>query len=192
MSIKKLKNVFIHPTALVESENIGEGTKIWQFVVVLKNAKIGKNCNICSHCFVENDVIIGDYVTIKNGVQIWDGIRIEDNVFIGPNVTFTNDIRPRSKVYPKEFIKTYVKRGASIGANATIICGVSIGKWTMIGVGSVVTKDIPDYALAYGNPAKIKGYVCECGRDLTFKGSEVKCECGKVYELKDKKVVRIK
>jgi acetyltransferase-like isoleucine patch superfamily enzyme len=189
---KKLKGPFIHPKAIVETDMIGEKTRIWAFAHILKGAKIGKNCNICDHTFIENDVVIGHNVTIKSGVYLWDGVRIEDDVFIGPNVTFTNDIRPRSKVYPTEFIKTYVKKGASIGANATIICGVIIGKWAMIGAGSVVTKDIPDYALAFGNPARIKGYVCECGRTLNFEKLRAKCECEKVYELKNGKVVRVK
>ena len=191
---KKLeeKGVFIHPNALVESENIGEGTKIWAFVHILPGAKIGKNCNICDHVFIENDVIIGDNVTIKSGVQIWDGVRIDNNVFIGPNATFTNDIRPRSKIYPSEFIKTYIKEGASIGANVTIVCGVTIGKWAMIGAGAVVTKDVPDYALVYGVPAKVRGYVCECGKDLHFEGNTATCECGKVYKKINGKMVRIK
>ena len=113
-------------------------------------------------------------------------------MFVGPCVAFTNDIRPRSKVYPPEFIKTYVKEGASIGANATIICGVTIGKWAMIGAGSVVTKDVPDYALVYGVPAGIKGYVCECGKDLVFKNLKAKCACGRAYDVRDKNVVSVK
>jgi len=184
-------SIFIHKLADVQAKNIGNGTKIWQFVVILPSVNIGKNCNICSHCFIENDVLIGNNVTIKNGVQIWNGIVIKDDVFIGPNVTFTNDLRPRSKVYPPEFTKTYVKKWASIGANATIVCGVTIGKWAMIGAGAVVTKNVPDYALVYGVPAKVKGYVCECGRDLIFEGSKTKCNCGKVYELKGGNVKRV-
>lgn len=192
------KGVFIHPNALVENEDIGEGTRIWAFAHILPRAKIGKNCNICDHVFIENDVIIGDNVTIKSGVQIWDGVRIENDVFIGPNVTFTNDPRPRSKQYPLEFIKTYIKEGASIGANATIVCGVIIGKWAMIGTGAVVTKDVPDYALVYGVPARLRGWVCECGRDLEFDENGCsKCVCCKEYKkIKDEngneRVVRIK
>ena len=154
----------IHALADVQSENIGEATYIWQFCVVLKNAIIGRNCNINAQVFIENDVVIGDNVTIKSGVQIWDGITLEDNVFIGPNVTFTNDFRPRSKQYPNEFLKTIVKEAASIGANSTIISGISIGKYAMIGAGSVVTKDIGSQELWYGNPAKHRGYVCKCGQ----------------------------
>jgi len=148
-----LKN--IHPLSDVQSQEIGEGTRIWQYCVVLAGAKIGSNCNICAQVFIENDVIVGDNVTIKNGVQLWDGLRIEDNVFIGPNVTFTNDLYPRSKIYPDQFIRTTVKAGASIGANATILPGLTIGEGAMVGAGSVVTKNIPDGATAIGNPAKI-------------------------------------
>lgn len=135
--------MFIHPLSDVQSKNIGQDTKIWQFCVVLENAVIGKNCNICAHVLIENDVIIGDNVTVKSGVQLWDGIRIEDNVFIGPNVTFTNDLYPRSKKYPEKFLQTIVKKGASIGANATIIPGITIGENAMIAAGSIVTKDVP-------------------------------------------------
>ena len=148
-----LKN--IHPLADVQSQAIGEGTRIWQFSVILAGAKIGTNCNICAQVFIENDVVIGDSVTIKNGVQLWDGLRIENNVFIGPNVTFTNDLFPRSKRYPAQFLQTIVKSGASIGANATILPGVTIGEGAMVGAGSVVTKDVPASAVVIGNPAKI-------------------------------------
>jgi len=154
----------IHKLADVQTEDIGENTNIWQFCVVLKNAKIGNNCNINAGVLIENDVIIGDNVTVKSGVQIWDGITIEDNVFIGPNVTFTNDFLPRSKQYPKEFLKTIIKNGASIGANSTIVGGITIGEYAMIGAGSVVTKDINTQELWYGNPAKHRSYVCKCGQ----------------------------
>ncbi len=167
--------VFIHELADVQTKNIGSGTKIWQFVVILPGARIGKNCNICSHCFIENDVFIGNNVTIKNGVQIWDGIKLEDNVFIGPNVTFTNDLFPRSKQYPDKFLKTTVKNGASIGANATIIAGVTIGEYAIVGAGSVVTKSIGNYELWYGNPAKFVGYVCRCGNKVNEKFICSKC-----------------
>ena len=132
----------IHSLSDVQSKNIGKNTNIWQFCVILPNADIGDNCNICSHCFIENDVKIGNNVTVKCGVQLWDGITIEDNVFIGPNVTFCNDKYPRSKCYPNEFLKTVVKKGASIGANATILPGVTIGENAMIAAGAVVTKNV--------------------------------------------------
>jgi len=145
---------FKHDHALVESENIGQGTRIWAFVHVLPGAQIGVECNICDHVFIENDVVIGDRVTIKCGVQIWDGLRIEDDVFIGPNATFTNDLFPRSK---QEFavLQTIVRKGATIGANATILPGITIGENAMVGAGSVVTKDVPPDALVVGNPARI-------------------------------------
>lgn len=133
----------IHTTSDVQSKKIGLNTNIWQFCVVLPDAEIGDNCNICSHCFVENDVKIGNNVTIKCGVQLWDGLRVGDDVFIGPNVTFCNDKYPRSKHYPEKFLKTIIKKGASIGANATILPGVVIGENAMIAAGSIVTKDIP-------------------------------------------------
>ena len=153
----------IHPSSDVKSDKIGEGTNIWQFCVVLPCATIGQNCNICSHVLIENDVVVGNNVTVKCGVQLWDGVTLEDNVFVGPNVTFTNDLLPRSKVHNKEFAKTFIKKGASIGANATIVCGITIGEYAMIGAGSVVTKDIPANTLWYGNPAKQRGYITNDG-----------------------------
>lgn len=154
----------IHYLADVQTQQIGENTIIWQFCVILKHANIGTNCNINAGVLIENDVHIGDNVTIKSGVQIWDGITIEDNVFIGPNVTFTNDFLPRSKQYPHKFLKTTIKKGASLGANSTIVGGIIIGEYSMIGAGSVVTKNIGAQELWYGNPAKHKGYVCKCGK----------------------------
>lgn len=144
----------IHPLSDVQSKNVGVNTRIWQFAIVLENAVIGDECNICSHCFIENDVSIGNRVTIKSGVQLWDGITVYDDVFIGPNVTFANDKRPRSKQYPDEFPKTIIHRGASIGANATILPGITIGENAMIGAGAVVTKNIPPNETWIGNPAK--------------------------------------
>jgi acetyltransferase-like isoleucine patch superfamily enzyme len=146
--------VFIHPLSDVQSKKIGDDTRIWQFAIVLDGALIGRNCNINSHTFIENDVIIGDNVTIKCGVYLWDGIRIEDNVFIGPNATFTNDKLPRSKQYPDKFQNITIKKGASIGANVTILGNVVIGEDAMVGAGSLVTKDIPPGELWIGSPAK--------------------------------------
>ena len=146
---------FQHTHALVESNQVGDGTRIWAFVHVLPQAVIGRDCNICDHVFIENDVIIGNRVTIKCGVQIWDGLRIEDDVFVGPNATFTNDLYPRSKEYPEKFEQTLIAKGASIGANATILAGVRIGEKAMVGAGAVVTKDVPDFATVVGNPARI-------------------------------------
>lgn len=149
----------IHPLSDVQTSHVGPNTNIWQFVVILKKAIIGDNCNICAQVFIENNVIVGNNVTIKNGVQLWDGITLEDNVFIGPNATFTNDKSPRSKVYPDEFPKILVKKGASIGANATILPGITIGENAMIGAGAVVTKDVPANAVVAGNPGKIIKYL---------------------------------
>ena len=155
--------VKIHPLADVQSENIGTGTTVWQFCVILKDAVIGNHCNINCQVLIENEVRIGDHVTIKPGVQIWDGVTLEDRVFIGPNVTFTNDLIPRSKQYPEVFAKTLVRKGASIGANATIVAGNTIGEFALIGAGSVVTKDVPAYTVWFGNPAKQKGTIDEKG-----------------------------
>lgn len=149
----------IHKLADVAPCQIGEGTRIWQFVVILEGASIGKNCNVCAHILIEGDVVIGDNVTIKSGVQVWDGARIEDNVFIGPNATFTNDIYPRSKEYPPEFSGITIKHHASIGANATLLPGITIGEYAMVGAGAVVTEDVPAKAIVVGNPAKIIRYV---------------------------------
>ena len=147
--------MMIHSLSDVQSTNIGTDTRIWQFSVVLKDAVIGNNCNVCAHTLIENDVVVGNNVTIKSGVYLWDGLRIEDDVFIGPCVAFTNDKMPRSKQYPEVFLSTTVKKGASIGANATILPGVTLGEYCMIGAGSVVTKDVPAYAVVVGNPASV-------------------------------------
>ena len=154
-----MSNTQIHPLSDVQSKEIGGGTRVWQYCVVLPDAKIGKNCNICAQVLIENDVIIGDDVTIKSGVQLWDGTRIGSRVFIGPNATFTNDQFPRSKQYPDQFLKTEIKDGASIGANATILPGLTIGEGAMVGAGAVVTRSIPPHAIVVGNPAVITGYV---------------------------------
>lgn len=154
----------IHPLSDVLSTKIGDNTTIWQYCVIFPDAEIGENCNICAHVLIENKVIVGNNVTIKSGVQLWDGVTIEDNVFVGPNVAFTNELVPRSKLYDSSKIKnTLIKKGATIGANATIIPGIEIGKYAFIGAGSVVTKNIPDNTLWYGNPAKQKGYITESG-----------------------------
>lgn len=154
----------IHPKSDVLSNFIGDETSIWQFSVVLPEARIGRNCNICAHVFIENNVVVGNNVTIKNGVQLWDGVTIEDNVFVGPNATFTNELIPRSKSHFSENIRqTIVRNGASIGANVTILPGVVIGEYAFIGAGSVVTSDVPPYTLYYGNPAKQRGYITREG-----------------------------
>lgn len=150
---------FVHPEALCESSKVGPGTRIWAFAHVLPGAVIGRDCNICDHTFIENDVVVGDRVTVKSGVQLWDGVTLEDDVFVGPNATFTNDRFPRSRQRPEVFPRTTVCRGASIGANATILPGNTIGPNAMVGAGAVVTRSVPPNALVIGNPARIHGYV---------------------------------
>lgn len=162
------KDYFVHSSAICESENIGPKTRIWAFVHVLKNAVIGEDCNICDYCFIENDVTIGSRVTIKNGISVWDGITIEDDVFLGPNCVLTNDLYPRSKAYHQENVRTIIKQGATVGANATIVCGVTLGKYCMVGAGAVVTKDVPDFALVIGNPARFRHWVGKLGEKLDF------------------------
>lgn len=150
---------FKHEHALVESPHIGDDTRIWAFVHILPGARIGHDCNICDHTFIENDVIVGDRVTVKCGVQLWDGLRVEDDVFIGPNVAFTNDRYPRSKQHLDRYPQTIIRRGASIGANATILPGVIVGDYAMVGAGAVVTHNVPPHAKVVGNPARIVGYM---------------------------------
>ena len=177
MSLKKVGNHNIHSLADVQSQLIGEGTIIWQFCVVLSNAQIGKFCNINASVFVENDVIIGDNVTVKCGVQLWDGIRIEDFVQVGPNVTFSNDRFPKAKRQFK-LENTVVEKGASIGANATICPGITIGRHSMIGAGAVVTKNVEPYSVVVGNPAKRKGYITLDGVRIN---EQMKDEFGSLY-----------
>jgi UDP-2-acetamido-3-amino-2,3-dideoxy-glucuronate N-acetyltransferase len=152
------KNYNVHPLSDVQTMNIGNGTTIWQFVVILEGAKIGSNCNINCHTFIENDVIIGDNCTLKSGVYLWNGIEINDNVFIGPNVTFTNDKYPISRLPPNKFLKTIIEKDVSIGANCTILPGITIKRNALIGAGTVVTKDVPENAIVVGNPGEIIGY----------------------------------
>ena len=171
----------IHPLSDVLSTNIGENTKIWQFCIVLPDAEIGENCNICAHVLIENKVKIGNNVTIKSGVQLYDGVTLEDYVFIGTNVTFTNEKVPRSKTYDNSKIKnTLIKKGASIGGNATVIPGITIGEYALVGAGSVITKDIEKNTVWYGNPARKKGYITDDGilLDINKKDKD-----GKYYEL---------
>jgi len=169
----------IHPSAHTKGASIGAGTRVWQFCIILPQARIGCDCNICAHVLIEGDVVIGDRVTIKSGVQLWDGTRIDDDVFIGPNATFTNDRTPRSKTRRKLLV-TRVHRHASIGANATILPGLTIGQAAMVSAGAVVTRDVPDHALMIGNPARRKGWVCLCGE--TLRDSRLSCQCGKRYK----------
>jgi UDP-2-acetamido-3-amino-2,3-dideoxy-glucuronate N-acetyltransferase len=153
-------NYQAHPTAIVESDKVGEGTRIWHFAHIRNGSRIGRNCNIGKSVYIDRDAEIGDNVKIQNFVSVYKGVKIDDDVFIGPSATFTNDLFPRSFLWNEaHIIHTYVCKGASIGANSTIICGITIGKYAMIGAGSVVTRDVPDFALVYGNPAEIEGWV---------------------------------
>lgn len=175
---------YIHPLALVETSDVGAGTRVWAFAHVMSGAKVGENCNVGDHAFVEDGATVGDRVTIKNGCLIWHGVEIEDEVFIGPNVVFTNDATPRMryKTGPEDWVHTHVASRASIGANSTILCGIRLGSNCMIGAGSVVTRDVPDHALVYGNPATQHGWVCECGAVLD--GAFSCAGCGRRYGRK--------
>lgn len=187
-------NSFAHPTALVESEDVGAGTRVWAFAHVMKGAHVGRDCNIGEHCFVESGSSIGDGCTIKNGNMIWEGVTIEDGVFIGPSVHLTNDLYPRSPRLPEAknryrdrsdwLVPTRIKRGASLGAGSVIIAGITVGEYAMLAAGAVATKNIPAYALARGNPAKVCGWVCECGRPLGQFDDRVTCSsCNQNYIL---------
>lgn len=162
------KSIMIHPQALLESDSIGRGTRIWAFAHVMKGATLGEDCNIGEQVFIESGVTLGDRVTVKNGVAIWAGVTIEDDVFIGPNAVFTNDLYPRSKVYHAQNISTLVRRGASIGANSTVIAGVELGQYSMVGAGSVVTRSVKDFELVFGNPATHRGWMGVEGEKLAF------------------------
>jgi UDP-2-acetamido-3-amino-2,3-dideoxy-glucuronate N-acetyltransferase len=174
------EGVFVHPQGLCESTQVGEGTRVWAFAHVMEGAVVGSGCNVGGGAFVETGAAIGDRVTIKNHVLVWDKVTVEDDVFLGPNVVFTNDMRPRAafKMPPEAFLPTLVRRGASIGANATIVCGVVIGEGAFVGAGSVVTRDVPSYAVVVGNPAHPMGWMCACGERL---GDDLRCACGRSY-----------
>jgi acetyltransferase-like isoleucine patch superfamily enzyme len=176
--------VYVHPRGLCESDQVGPRTRIWAFAHVLPGARLGADCNVCDHVFVEGGAVVGDRVTIKNGVLLWDRVTVEDDVFLGPGVVFTNDLRPRAafKVSPAEFVPTLVRRGASIGANATVVCGVTVGEQAFVAAGSVVVDDVPAHALVAGNPARRTGWVCACGRRLD---ETLRCSCGRAYRLLD-------
>jgi acetyltransferase-like isoleucine patch superfamily enzyme len=178
---------YFHPTAQIEDEVlIGDYTKIWHFCHVRKGAKIGTNCNLGKDVFVDMGVTIGNNVKLQNGISVYRGVTIEDDVFLGPHMTFTNDLLPRAFNTEWNEIPTYVKKGASVGAHATIVCGTVLGEYCMIGSGSVVTKDVPDYGLVYGNPARLRGFVCKCGNrahKVNRDGEEVVLKCEKCDEI---------
>lgn len=187
---------FAHESSYIDFPcEIGEGTKIWHFSHISKDSKIGKNCNFGQNVFVASDVLIGNNVKVQNNVSIYTGVVLEDDVFCGPSIVFTNVLTPRS-AFPRntkdDYIKTLVKRGVSIGANSTVVCGITIGEHSFIGAGSVVTKDLPSYSLCYGNPARVKGWVCECGIKLEFEKNKAVCiSCKKEYEKLEGSVKKI-
>ncbi|MCB2408506.1 acyltransferase [Hymenobacter lucidus] len=157
---------YVHPSSLVETTDIGAGTTVWAFVHLLPGVQVGKNCNICDHCFAEAGVVLGDNVTLKCGIYLWRGTTLEDDVFVGPNVVFTNDLHPRSKNKDFTLLPIVVRKGASLGANSTLLAGTTVGRYALVGSGAVVTHDVPDYALVYGNPARQRGWVDETGEKL--------------------------
>lgn len=185
-----MANFYAHPQALVESEDIGAETRVWAFAHVMKGARIGAKCNLGDHAFIEAGAVLGDNVTVKNGVSIWDGVTAENNVFIGPNVVFTNDRNPRAEVKKtkSQFLATRIREGASLGANATVVCGITVGRYAFAGGGAVLTRDVPDHAIVVGNPAHQIGYMCECGERLS---SELTCSCGLNYAKENGRVVRV-
>lgn len=189
------ENVMIHPTAFVSKKShVGKGTRIWQNCNIMDGVTVGEDCNLGANVYIEEGVVIGNRVKIKNNIAIYSGVTCEDDVFLGPNCVFTNVINPRSFIERKsEFKPTFVKKGASIGANATILCGHSIGKYALVGAGAVVTRDVPDYGLVLGNPARLKGYVCKCGTTLKKKETILICPiCGNQYQLKETKIEVLK
>jgi UDP-2-acetamido-3-amino-2,3-dideoxy-glucuronate N-acetyltransferase len=181
----------VHPSALVESTTIGDGSRIWAYCHILAGAQIGRDCNIGDHCFVEGGVSIGNEVVLKNGVSVWSGVTLEDRVFVGPNVAFTNDRTPRAKVFHTSLVPTVIQEGASLGANATIVCGNVIGRYALVGAGAVVTRDVPEFGLVLGNPARMVGHVCRCALRLRFVGERATCACGRSYRHDHSRVEEI-
>jgi acetyltransferase-like isoleucine patch superfamily enzyme len=181
--------MFIHKEALVDQGAvIGAGTRVWAFAHIVKGAVIGENCNVCDHTFVEGEVRIGNRVTLKCGVYLWNGIIVEDDVFIGPCATFTNDIRPRSRQYLEKFPTTTLRQGCTIGANSTILPGLTIGRWAMVGAGAVVTRSVSDFSLVFGNPAKQQAWICQCTKSLQIDNGAAHCSCGRDYKLEGDKL----
>jgi UDP-2-acetamido-3-amino-2,3-dideoxy-glucuronate N-acetyltransferase len=189
--------IFVHPTSVVDQPcSIGDGTKVWHFCHIMNNCQIGRNCSLGQNVFIASSVIIGNRVKVQNNVSVYAGVIIEDDVFLGPSMVFTNVVNPRSHVPRKnEYVPTLVKKGVSIGANATIVCGVTLGNYAFVGAGAVVTRDVPPYALVYGNPARVNGWMCQCGIRLNFRssanGDRTTCRaCGGSY-LKNGNEIRV-
>jgi acetyltransferase-like isoleucine patch superfamily enzyme len=179
--------VFIHPRALVDQDvRIGSGTRVWAFAHLFKGAVVGQDCNICDHTYVEGKVRLGNRVTLKSGVYLWDGVVVEDGVFIGPAAVFVNDLRPRSRSASWKCSDTLLREGCSIGANSTVLAGIQIGRFAMVGAGAVVTRDVADFALVVGNPARFRRWLCRCGQNLAFRKNSAVCECGRRYRLRAK------
>jgi UDP-2-acetamido-3-amino-2,3-dideoxy-glucuronate N-acetyltransferase len=189
---------YVHPTALVETDALGSGTRVWAFTHILAGATVGANCNIGDHCFIESNAFVGDDVTIKNGNAIWEGVTLESGVFVGPSVVFTNDVRPRSprladaaeRYSGKEWlVPTLVRRGATLGAGSVILAGVTIGEFAFVGAGAVVTRDVDPYALVVGSPAQRRGWVCRCGASLEVDGDRASCrDCASAYAFEDGRI----
>jgi len=179
---------FAHPTSLVESSAIGAGTRIWAFCHILPGAEVGANCNLGDHCYVEGGVTVGDNVVVKNSVSLWTGVTLEDGVFVGPNVAFTNDLVPRAKAFREQYDRTLVCAGASLGANATVLCGITIGRFALVGAGAVVTRSVPDFGLVMGNPARLKGFLCRCGERLEVLAGLASCSCGRRYRADSRRL----
>jgi len=186
-------NVCIHADALVETPTIGCGTRVWRNAHIMPGAVVGSNCNIGENCYIEGHVKIGSGVTIKNNVAIWDNIILEDAVFVGPAAVFTNDLRPRAfnKKTASDLLATRIKKGATIGANATIVCGITIHEYAFIGAGSVVTKDVPPYTMVFGNPAQVKGLMCRCSEIFTSRHGKYHCKCGTSYYIVNNTITEI-
>ena len=179
-----MADVFVHPQGLCESDDVGDGTRIWAFAHVMPGARLGRDCNVCGGAFIETGAVLGDHVTVKNNVLVWDKVTVGDEVFLGPGVVFTNDLDPRAgfKKDADAFLPTTVEGGATIGANATIVCGTTIGRNGFVGAGSVVVRDVAPHALVAGNPAARIGWVCECGKRLD---DSLACGCGRSYRIVD-------
>ncbi len=176
------KSAYFHPKALVDSKkDVGPGSCVWAFAHIMKGARVGRDSSLGDHCFVEKGAVIGDRVTIKNGISVWNGVTIEDDAFIGPNAVFTNDLWPMSRNPGFTLTPTRIRKGASLGANVTVVCGNTVGEYALVGAGALVTRNIPPYALAYGHPARVRGWVCRCRKPLKFSKSKASCACGVLY-----------